>query len=480
MQTTATPPPAPRTRPLRPTAPAPGPTAGLAALVASLLGFFVITIDVTAVNVALPAVGETLHGGMVGLQWVVDSYTLFFAALMLSAGALSDRTGARLAYGWGFGVFTAASLACGLAPTMGTLIAARVLQGAAAAVMMPTSLALIRQAYGDPARRARAVAVWTAGGAVAMAAGPVLGGLLVTAWSWRAVFWINVPLGLLGIALLAARVARSPRRPAPFDLPGQLTAVLALAALTFAVIEGGHGGYGQPLVLGSLAVALASAAGFLAVEARQAEPMVPLGLFRRRSVSLPVVTGFALNAAFYGVVFLLGLFFQQVRGQSALSAGLMFVPMAAATMATNLLSPRLAALLGTRTTVVLGQIVLVLGLLGLMSADAETPAPVLVLLMLPVGFAGAMVIPVLTSLMLDSVEADRAGTAAALLNTGRQVGGALGVALFGTLVAGEFVPGMRTSLLVAGAVLTATALLGLALLPPRVRPSGARRGPCSR
>lgn len=222
-------------------APPPGAAAGVLALVASVLGFFVITVDVSAVNVALPSIGSGLGGGMAGLQWVVDSYTLMFAALMLSAGALSDRIGARRAYGWGLGVFTLASLACGLAPSMGALIAARVVQGAAAAVMMPTSLALIRQAYADTARRARAIALWTTGGAVAMAAGPVLGGLLTSGVGWRAVFLINLPVGLLGVALLL-RVAPSPRRPAPFDPAGQITAVLALAALTFVVVTAAGGG----------------------------------------------------------------------------------------------------------------------------------------------------------------------------------------------------------------------------------------------
>ncbi|MET7838753.1 MFS transporter [Streptomyces sp. NPDC005356] len=212
--------------------PAPAQASGFA-LVAALLGFTVISIDVSAVNIALPAIRTSLHGGITGLQWIVDAYTLMFAALMLSAGALADRAGARRAYAWGVGLFTLASLACALAPGIGTLVAARVVQGGAAAIVMPASLALIRQAYEDARHRARAIALWTVGGSVAMAVGPVLGGILTEAAGWRAVFFLNLPVGALILALLA-RVPRSPRRPAPLDLAGQVTAVLALAGLAFA------------------------------------------------------------------------------------------------------------------------------------------------------------------------------------------------------------------------------------------------------
>jgi DHA2 family methylenomycin A resistance protein-like MFS transporter len=184
-------------------------------LAVAALEFFVVTLDVLVVNVALPAIGNDLGGGMSGLQWVVDGYTLMFAALLLSAGALSDRIGARQAYGAGLAIFVAASAACGLASTMGVLVAARLAQGAGAAVMMPASLALIREAYHDTAKRARAIAIWSVGAGVASAAGPVVGGFL-TLLSWRAIFFINLPVGAVALYLLLG-VARSPRRPAPFD-----------------------------------------------------------------------------------------------------------------------------------------------------------------------------------------------------------------------------------------------------------------------
>ncbi|MFF7043874.1 MFS transporter [Streptomyces massasporeus] len=438
------------------------------ALVASLLGFTVITVDVSAVNIALPAIRDSLGSGMSGLQWVVDAYTLMFAALMLSAGALSDRTGARRAYAWGIALFTLASLACALAPDIGVLVAARVAQGAAAAVVMPASLALIRQAYGDARARARAIALWTVGGSVAMAAGPVLGGLLTDSAGWRAVFLLNLPVGAVILALLI-RVPRSPRRPAALDVGGQLTAVLALAGLAFAVIEGGHMGWTSGPVLGAAALALVSGCAFRVVEARHGQPMVPPALLRDRRVAASLAVGFAVNAAFYGGIFLLGLYYQQLRGMSAIEAGLMFVPMSAVVTATNLVSPRLAERVGRRPVIVAGQLIFTGAMLAMLPLAAHTPVWLVLVLLLPLSVGGALAVPALTALLMDSVPHERAGTASGLLNSLRQTGGALAVAVFGSLLAGPAgvfsLPGMRLGLIMVAALLLATALLARLLLP---------------
>ncbi|GHE60877.1 MFS transporter [Streptomyces longispororuber] len=437
------------------------------ALLASLLGFTVITVDVSAVNIALPDVRASLHGGMTGLQWVVDAYTLTFAALMISAGALADRAGARRAYAWGTGLFTLASLACALAPGIGALVAARVGQGAAAAVVMPASLALIRQVYDDPRRRARAIALWTVGGSVAMAAGPVLGGVLTEVAGWRAVFLLNLPLGALILALLT-RTAPSPRRPAPLDVPGQLTAVLGLGGLAYAVIEGGHAGLTSPPVLAAAGLAVAAAVAFRAAERRHPAPMVPLPLLRRREVGVSLAVGFAVNAGFYGVVFLLGLYLQQLRGMSAVAAGLMFVPLAVLITSTNLVSPRFAERAGRRPVIVTGQIVLAGAMFALLPLAADTPLWLVLVLLVPTGVGGALAVPALTALLMDAVPGHRAGTASGLLNSLRQTGGALSVALFGALIGdGEAfsVSGMRQGLVTVGVVLLVTAGLSLWRLP---------------
>lgn len=421
-------------------------------LVAALLGFALITLDASVVNVALPAIGAALGGGMSGLQWVVDAYTLAFAALMLSTGAFADRAGASRAYALGITVFTVASAACGLAPNLPALIGARVVQGIAAAVVLPASLALVRQAYADPARRARAVALWAAGGSVAVALGPVAGGALTTAWDWRGIFFVNLPLGAAALALLV-RAPRSERRPAPLDLPGQLTAVVALTALTFAVIEGGGTG------LAALAVALVSTAAFFRVEARHPHPVVPLTLFRDRTVSVAVAAGAAVSVAFYGVVFLFSLFFQQVQGRSALHAGLMFLPMSGLIGVTNVVAGKLAARHGTRLPMVLGQSLAAAGLLALLFVDARTPPALVAVLLVPMALGCALTVPPLTAAMMDAVPAERAGLAAGVLNSARQVAGGLGIALFGTLVSHGFTTGMRAGLAVSAVLLTLTAAL---------------------
>lgn len=434
----------------------PGRTSPALTLTAAMLGFALITLDASVVNVALPAIGDSLGGGMTGLQWVVDAYTLAFAALMLSTGALSDRIGATRAYAIGITVFTAASVACGLAPSLPVLIGARVVQGVAAAVVLPASLSLVRQAYSDAPKRARAVAMWAAGGSVAVALGPVAGGALTTAWDWSGIFFINVPLGAVALVLLV-RAPRSERRSAPLDVPGQLLAVLTLTALTFAVIEGGT------TALIALVVAVAAGALFLRTEARQAHPVVPPGLFRDRTVAITVAAGAACSVAFYGLVFVFSLFFQEVQGRSALWAGLMFLPMTGLIAVTNVVAGKLAARVGPRVPMLAGQAVAVAGLLLLLLADASTPALGLAFLMVPLALGCALTIPPLTAAMMEAVPADRAGLAAGVLNSARQVAGGLGIAAFGGLVAGDFVSGMRVSLLIAAGLLAASGVATLGL-----------------
>ncbi|MFE4702274.1 MFS transporter [Streptomyces sp. NPDC056738] len=432
-----------------------GPAAALT-LTASLLGFALTCLDASVVNVALPTIGSSFGTGMSGQQWVVDAYTLAFAALMLSTGAFSDRAGASRAYALGTAVFTLASVVCGLAPNLPSLIGARVVQGVAAAVVLPASLALVRQAYTEPARRARAVAAWAAGGSLAVALGPVAGGALTTAWGWRGIFFVNLPVGA-AILVLLVRAPRSRPRPAPLDLPGQLTAVVALAALAFAVIEGGAAG------LVAAAVAVAAGAAFLWIESRQAHPVVPLGLFRDRTVATTVAAGSAVSVAFYSMVFVFSLFFQQVQHHSALYAGLLFLPMTGLIAVTNVVAGKLTGRYGPRLPMLVGQPVAVAGLLALLTVDAGT-SPVLVsLLLVPLALGCALTVPPLTTAMLDAVPAERAGLAAGVLNAARQVSGGLGIAVFGALVADGFEAGMRLSLAASAALLTVTYVLSFRL-----------------
>jgi DHA2 family methylenomycin A resistance protein-like MFS transporter len=434
-------------------------------LLAALLGFFMTALDATAVNVALPGIGRSLGGGTAGLQWVVDGYTLMFAALLVSAGTVSDRAGARRVFRVGLVVFVLASAACGAAPHIWFLVLARVVQGSAAAVMMPASLALVRQAFADPARRARAIARWTVGGAVAVVAGPLAGGVLTSAVSWRLIFVLNLPAGVVAIALLR-RAPASPRRDAPLDLAGQVTLVLALAALTFGIIEGGSAGFGSPLVLGSLALSVVAAGLFTLAERRAAAPMVPLGLFRSRTVLFCVTAGFTVNWTFYGLIFVFSLFFQRVLGLSPVSAGLMFLPMTALISVSNLASARIAARSGPRRPIWTGLLGAAAGLSVLAAVSGTTDRYLLAGLLVPVSLGLGLVVPSLTAMLLETLPGSQAGLAAGVYNSARQVGGTVGVAVFGALVAQRtsFGTGMRDSLLIVTVLVAATAL-GALLLP---------------
>ncbi|WP_240474195.1 MFS transporter [Intrasporangium chromatireducens] len=431
---------------------------------AATLVFFVITLDAVIVNVALPRIRTDLGGGIAGLQWVVDGYTLMFAALLLSSGSLADRVGAKKAVAYGMVLFVVASAGCCAAPTLGLLVAARFVQGAAAAAMMPASMALLGHAFPNPVMRARAVAVWAMGGAIASSAGPVLGGLLSLA-SWRLIFLVNVPVGALAL-LLIARTATTSRQRAPFDWIGQLTGVLAMGGLTFGVIEAGDRGFTSPPVLVALGTAVVGIVAFLLSQTRVDHPMVPVALFRARNAATPVVIGFTFMVGYYGLPFVMSLYLQQVRGLSPLGTGVVFLPMMLIGLVLTPFAPRIVQRLGGKTVIVTGLVSMVLGLALLAFIGVTTPLPVLAALMVLVGLAGPLVMPPTTAILLDSVPADRGGVASGVFNTSRQVGGALAVAVFGALLGhGAFMPGMRASLLLAAAVALLTAAAATVLRP---------------
>ena len=403
-------------------------------LVVASLAFFLITLDILIVNVALTSIGKEVGGGTAGQQWVIDGYTLMFAALLLFAGNLSDRIGAKSALGSGIALFLLASVACAVAPTAGLLIAARAVQGAAAAVMLPASMALIRQAFPDPRRRAHALGIWAVGGAVAGAVGPLVGGLLTTL-NWRLVFAINLPVCIAMLGLLAT-VATSPRRPTPFDWAGQAASIIALAALMYGLITGGADGFGSLHVIVSLAVAAVGIAAFLLIQARGRHPMMPLELFRSTGMRIALAVGFAFMVGHFGTVFVLSLFLQQHLGLTPLQAGLVFLPSAAFSVVGNIVSGTLANRFGPRVPVVLGLMSMVAGLVAMLFTAplgphcSWQPADPHRHRRLDRDATGHVRGP--------CQRAGRAaGTASAVFNTFRQVGGAVAIAVFGALLAGR-------------------------------------------
>ncbi|MEV5707062.1 MFS transporter [Actinoallomurus sp. NPDC052274] len=422
-------------------------------LFAASFGFLMVSLDATIVNVALPTLSRELGAGLTQLQWVVDGYTLMFAAFQLIGGSLSDRLGARRAFTIGLGLFVLASVACGLATSPRMLIAARFVQGVGAATQLPASLAMIRYAYTDATARTRAVGVWAAAGGAAVAAGPVLGGLLLVWLGWRSLFPVNLVIGAVGLLMTAKADATPSAGRRRLDPVGQVAVMLALSGLTFGLIEGGTLGWGSAPVLGALLMAVIVGVFFVWWERRVPEPMLPMRLFAHAKFGAASVAGFVQNFAYYGIVFLLSLFLQNQRGDSALATGLIFLPMSIAAMTSNMLGGRLTGRLGPRPPMTVGQLVFALGLLGLLAAGPDAPYWVLSLTTLPVGVGAGAVVPAMTSAVLESVEPEYAGVASAQLNTARQVGGAVGVALFGTLVAGSFIPGLRLSLVIGSAAL---------------------------
>jgi DHA2 family methylenomycin A resistance protein-like MFS transporter len=417
-------------------------------LLATSLGFGVVQLDVSVVNVAINPIGADLGGGVAALQWVVNAYTLAFAGLILTAGALGDRIGAKRVFVAGFAVFTLASAGCGLAPDLGVLITARAVQGMGAAVLVPCSLTLLNNAFPDAGERARAVGLWAAGASAALSAGPLLGGVLTATLGWRAIFFINAPIGLAGV-LVTLRWAGETSRTAGrgIDLPGQVAAVVALSALAGAVIEGGQRGLADPLVLAAFAVAVLAGAAFWVIETRGSRPMLPLRLFRAPSFGAASAIGLLVNIAFYGLLFVLSLFFQRAQHHSALVTGLAFAPMTVAIIAANLVSGRLAQRLG----IVVGAVLMGAGCAGLLGFGAAAPYGALVGQLVALGFGLGLVVPAMTSALLGGVARERSGVASGTLNTARQTGSVLGVALFGTLVAGpgSVVPGWHIALLIS-------------------------------
>lgn len=346
------------------------------------------------------------------------------------------------------------------------LVGARLVQGAGAAVIVPSSLALIREAFPDPGRRAKAISIWALGGSVGSAAGPVAGGFLSQV-DWRLIFFINLPVGLVALFLLL-RARRSPRsQKAPFDWSGQISAVVAMGALTFAAIEVGSVGIGAPQVLASLVLAVGGIAVFVVAQARGRHPMVGPALLQDRTMVLSSAIGFALNVGFYGMIFLLSLYLQQAKGMSAPATGLAFVPMTLLTASVSPTAAWFAARFGARMPVIAGQVTMAAGLVLLALVPATAPTWFLIAAMIPVGAGGSLAVPALTALLLDHVAPGRAGTATGVLNTSRQVGGALAVAVFGALISepDHLSGGLRTSLFIAAAAVLCTTAARFLLRP---------------
>jgi DHA2 family methylenomycin A resistance protein-like MFS transporter len=440
----------------------PQPHARRLTLIAASLGFAVVQLDVSVVNVAIKSIGASLGGGVSSLQWVVNAYTIGLAAFILTAGAIGDRLGAKRVFIGGFGLFMLASMACGLAPSLTVLVGARAVQGIGAAVLVPSSLSLLHHSYPDPAGRARAVGLWLAGASAALSGGPLVGGVLIAALGWRSIFFINVPVALIGV-YLTARAARETTRTVDrgFDVPGQISAVLTLTALAAATIEGGSRGFGDPLVLAGYGLALASGTIFVAVERRVAQPMLPLGMFASPTFSAATAIGFLVNVCFYGLIFVFSLLFQREQHLSPLQTGLALLPIMVAITASNLAAGRISAILGPRRLIAIGALLMGVACAGLLGVGGASDYAALAVQIGVLGLGAGLIVPAITSELLGSAERSRSGVAAGSLNTMRQTGSAVGVALFGSLIVGRgrFDSGLHTALAISIALVVAIVAL---------------------
>ncbi|MFJ4195747.1 MFS transporter [Pseudomonas sp. NPDC089534] len=409
-----------------------GPASAVPVLVSVALSSFMVALDVTALNVALPSIGRDLATGMDRLQWIAGAYTLVFASLLLSAGALSDRLGARRVFLSALLVFTVSSVACGLAQGVVALIAARAVQGIGAALMLPSSMALLVEAYPDTGRRAKAVALWGGISATALVAGPLLGGALVELFDWRSIFYLNVPFCLVALVCCAVRPSRLSVQPRSLDWPGQLLSALALVALIFALIEGPVLGWRSAWVIGALLAALVSAAAFIVSQQRQREPMLPLNLFASRTFSAAIGAGFLQTLAYYGSLFALP-FALQAQGRTPVEVGLAMIPMTVATGVMASLSGRLSNAFGARSVGAAGMLCGALGAAALALYGMDRVS--LVVGGLLIGLGGAT-LPVIVGACLASVPSGKVGVGSGVLNAARQCGGVTGIALLGATLDG--------------------------------------------
>jgi EmrB/QacA subfamily drug resistance transporter len=396
---------------------------------------FIVYLDSTILNVALPTIQRDLHASLPALQWVADGYLLVVASLLMLAGSTADRVGRKRVFMTGLAGFTLGSLLCSLAPDTGSLIALRMVQGIGGSMLTPISLSIVRQVFTDERERAQALGIWSGVFGVGTACGPIAGGILVATLGWRSVFWLNVPIG---IAMLAAarRYVPESRAPRPrrADLPGQLIMIAFLGSLTYAIIDGPVSGWASPLVLGLFAVAVAAVGAFVAVERRRAEPLLELRFFRSppfTGASVIAVLAFTVLAGF---LFVITLYLQQVRGLSPLRAGLSLLPMtlaipAAATVAGHLMSRR-----GPRVPLAASGILMATGCALLLGLSPSTPWLWLDVSLVVLGAGLGLVDPPITGTGITGMPPSQAGVASAFFSLTCQVGNVLGVAIMGTML----------------------------------------------
>jgi len=412
-------------------------------LLVCCMSLFIVGMDVTIVNVALPSIGRDFHASVSGLQWVIDAYVVVLASLLMLSGSTADRLGRRRTFQVGLTAFTLGSLLCSLAPNLPCLIAFRMVQAIGGSMLNPVAMSIIRNVFTDARERSQAIGIWGATVGISIAMGPVIGGVLVQSVGWRAIFWVNIPIGVAAI-LLAARFVPESRAPQArrLDPLGQLLVMAVLGSLTYAIIEGPRHEWTSPEIVGLFCFTFVALVALLLYEPRRNEPLIELRFFRSIPFSGATLIAVSAFAAFSGFLFLNTLYLQDVRGLSALDAGLATLPMAAMTVVFSPLSGWLLGRFGPRPSLVAAGAALTGGSLMLTGLATHTALWWVIASYILFGIGFGLVNPPITNTAVTGMPPEQAGVAAAVASTSRQVGQALGVAIIGVAA----ISGVRGSL----------------------------------
>jgi EmrB/QacA subfamily drug resistance transporter len=432
------------------------------------MSILIVSLDSTIVNVALPNIHHSLHGSFSELQWTIDAYTLVIASLLMLAGSTADRVGRKRVFQIGLAVFSLGSLLCALAPSLGALIAARVLQAIGGSMLNPVAMSIIRNTFDDPRQRAQAIGVWAGVVGISMALGPVAGGALVDSGGWRWVFLVNVPIGIIAMGLTAWLIpeSRAPR-PRRRDPVGQIIVMVALFSLTYAIIEGPKDGWGAPQIVALFAVAAAGIAALIPYELRRREPLIDPRFFRSPPFAGASATAVLAFAVLGGFLFLNTIYLQDARGLSPLDAGLYTAPMALGWLIFGPFSGRLVGKLGPRPSLLMAGVLITAGAAMLTPITPHTAPAYLFAAYAILGIGLGLVNPPITNAAVSGMPPDQAGVASAVASTSRQVGVTLGVAVCGAIAggasSGNIGPGFAAATHPAWWLMTAFGLTVLAL-----------------
>ncbi|MEU8975520.1 MFS transporter [Streptomyces monashensis] len=430
-------------------------------VVLSLIAAFMVFVDGTIVNLTLAQLASHLHASRSELEWAVNAYTLSFAAVMLGAGAITDALGAKRAFVAGLLVFTASSAVCAAAPSMLVLNFARLVQGAGAALLLPSALVLVTASAADEQARHRLVGWWAAAGGVGMAAGPLLGGALVALANWRAVFAVNVVIGIPAALWTIRSMPTTARGSRRLDIAGMGCATALIGGLVFALVQAPAQGWLSPAVITAAALTVTGLVGFVWTERSTRAPLLPPGVYSDRRFVATAAQGALFNFAFYGLLFAMSLMLQQGSGLSALVSGLLFLPLTGLISIGSICAAPLARRIGRPAVLGIGQAVLTTTFLAVAWASTSSELWLLVLALVPAGFSSGLLVPTMTSQSIAAVEPALHGAASAVFNTSRQIGAAIGVAAFGPLLgaAHNLREGFITCVVAGAAAIAVTLIL---------------------